>query len=690
MSRTILNINGDSRVINPRNGSAIFVDLLTSQTIAGIKRFLNNLITNSDVNFNTTANIGRIVFKPNEPVGSGKIVAIYTTNQSIGYGWFFDANGNLYYQDNILRIIFYSTGNITCQDISCGSISAASVTCGFILTTSTITAGGKIYANAGLNATTGAFTNNVTITGATTGLSISGGTSGIFTNRIDAFSGGIITCSSQFTTLKAPTISAITSLLSNSLSPYSGTVINIGATSEFNWLKSVGVSRVRFYPTSASGDIMQICRVSDATFTSGYHYFNNTGNFGYNTAGISVWELLNTGAFTNTSTITTTSTSNASILTAGGITCNGSQSTFNSSGIRAIYVPNGKIETFTLLVNDSGNSTISVPNGGVTAYRLFANNYIQCLGQYIYCEHATTGDICGLWSNRTGVGGTVFQNGNSWSVVIGTECNTNGAIGGGGFNNGNIKRQFLWAIENTTGSGKALGLLTNRTDNINATINTATQSTNYALLGYYATNRTGGAYSFTGEHSSMVCDEEYDDLMNYNTDDFIGMVVCSSGKIYNLPYDVDGNTYTKQVDNIKSIDSQPMTRLSKKYKDKSVLGIISHIEVGKNRNDLNATSWTGCMALDKDERRRIRVACIGEGGIWVTNEYGNIENGDYITTSSIAGYATKQDDDLLHNYTIAKATMDCSFDIEKPDDYKTKYLGNNVYASYIACTYHCG
>ena len=28
--------------------------------------------------------------------------------------------------------------------------------------------------------------------------------------------------------------------------------------------------------------------------------------------------------------------------------------------------------------------------------------------------------------------------------------------------------------------------------------------------------------------------------------------------------------------------------------------------------------------------------------------------------------------------------------IEKPDEYKTKYLGDGVYASYIACTFHCG
>ena len=65
MSRTIMNINGDSRVINPRDASALFVDLSNNQIIYGIKRFLSNLITNSNVNFNTTANIGRVVLHPN-------------------------------------------------------------------------------------------------------------------------------------------------------------------------------------------------------------------------------------------------------------------------------------------------------------------------------------------------------------------------------------------------------------------------------------------------------------------------------------------------------------------------------------------------------------------------------------------------------------------------------------------------
>jgi hypothetical protein len=48
---------------------------------------------------------------------------------------------------------------------------------------------------------------------------------------------------------------------------------------------------------------------------------------------------------------------------------------------------------------------------------------------------------------------------------------------------------------------------------------------------------------------------------------------------------------------------------------------------------------------------------------WVKVLYGfqiSIENGDYIC-SYLNGYGQKQDDDLYHNYTVAKITMDCDF-----------------------------
>jgi hypothetical protein len=55
------------------------------------------------------------------------------------------------------------------------------------------------------------------------------------------------------------------------------------------------------------------------------------------------------------------------------------------------------------------------------------------------------------------------------------------------------------------------------------------------------------------------------------------------------------------------------------------------------------------------------VNSLGEGALWVVNTGGPLESGDYVTTSNVAGYGQRQDDDVLHNYTVAKITMDCDF-----------------------------
>ena len=86
---------------------------------------------------------------------------------------------------------------------------------------------------------------------------------------------------------------------------------------------------------------------------------------------------------------------------------------------------------------------------------------------------------------------------------------------------------------------------------------------------------------------------------------------------------------------------------------------------------------------------RLIINSVGEGGIWVCNSNGNIENGDYITSSNYLGYGEKQDDDLLHNYTVGKATMDCNFELYSPL-YQCFEIENNLRVAFIACTYHCG
>ena len=115
-------------------------------------------------------------------------------------------------------------------------------------------------------------------------------------------------------------------------------------------------------------------------------------------------------------------------------------------------------------------------------------------------------------------------------------------------------------------------------------------------------------------------------------------------------------------------------------------GVIAEIE------DPNATthvytqgSWN--TSIEKLGNTRLKINSVGEGAVMVCNMNGNLENGDYITTSHIEGLGMKQDDDLLHNYTVAKITQDEDFASETINvihngvTYKVKLVG---------CTYHCG
>ena len=51
-----------------------------------------------------------------------------------------------------------------------------------------------------------------------------------------------------------------------------------------------------------------------------------------------------------------------------------------------------------------------------------------------------------------------------------------------------------------------------------------------------------------------------------------------------------------------------------------------------------------------------------------------------------------QDDDLLHNYTVAKITMDCDFDLnsDKYECIEVTHNGQTYKAAFVGCTYHCG
>jgi len=209
------------------------------------------------------------------------------------------------------------------------------------------------------------------------------------------------------------------------------------------------------------------------------------------------------------------------------------------------------------------------------------------------------------------------------------------------------------------------------------------------LLGCYVENTSPGnsgnytAYliqgTFTGIHRVFTEDPLFikEEPQKFK-DDYEGRIVIANGKIAtdtNEDKDVWEIKYEK--DGITIEDALPMIELSRKKKDKRVFGVIGASKRQTNRPE------------------RLIINSVGEGAIWICNSNGNIENGDFIQSSVYLGYGERQDDDLFHNYTVAKITIDCDFILDSPL-YQCKEIddldenGNKLRVAFVSCVYHCG
>lgn len=95
------------------------------------------------------------------------------------------------------------------------------------------------------------------------------------------------------------------------------------------------------------------------------------------------------------------------------------------------------------------------------------------------------------------------------------------------------------------------------------------------------------------------------------------------------------------------------------------------------------------QALHDGGYKDVVANAIGEGGINVCDSNGDILNGDYICSSNVAGKGAKQDDDILHSYTVAKALGSVVWDNEVIGEAGC-FEQDGVKCKMIACTYHCG
>lgn len=160
-------------------------------------------------------------------------------------------------------------------------------------------------------------------------------------------------------------------------------------------------------------------------------------------------------------------------------------------------------------------------------------------------------------------------------------------------------------------------------------------------------------------------------------------------------------------------ESLPVVSISSKPMDKACFGVIAGLEDSNNRT-YSSGNFVSVIPRENGDVR-VHVNSLGEGAMWITNENGPLESGDYITSSSTAGYGQKQDAPQLCNYTVAKITMDCDFnppmvpkmtmsdeidettgllklisaDGQEPA-YRVKDLGNGLVAAFVGVTYHCG
>ena len=204
--------------------------------------------------------------------------------------------------------------------------------------------------------------------------------------------------------------------------------------------------------------------------------------------------------------------------------------------------------------------------------------------------------------------------------------------------------------------------ITIRSEQTEWSINTTANMNFYkdsVLIAYLDDNTQNVNLNFTGQHITLLKD----------TKDYNGYIVCADGSYYNRSTSNYSKFNSKQ--NINIIESLPNVILSNKIKDPSVFGVISN-----KYQDFNMT----LLKTNKIENKSYESAInsIGEGAIWVSNYNGNLNNGDYITSSVIPGIGMKQDDDLLHNYTVAKITMNCDFNPNYIPLQKMKTDGTNI------------
>lgn len=180
--------------------------------------------------------------------------------------------------------------------------------------------------------------------------------------------------------------------------------------------------------------------------------------------------------------------------------------------------------------------------------------------------------------------------------------------------------------------------------------------TDFTEMAWLQGNVDVDALDFTGQHKN---------LMNQNIDTTkVGLIVSATNNHINLD-----NSVTSTIN-----ESLPYCVLANTDNDKKVFGVISNKEDTNTSREYSTGRFVSAYKKTNTNEQRLFINSVGEGSIWVCNKNGTLDNGDYITSTTVTGYGGKQSDDILHNYTVAKITRDCDFSLTKIVKQKLKVI----------------
>lgn len=312
----------------------------------------------------------------------------------------------------------------------------------------------------------------------------------------------------------------------------------------------------------------------------------------------------------------------------------------NASGTVTTYIDGGTITTNTLLVDSIKNNTSGAFNtsgtfglgtgsaiGGYQAAGAFTSSSSTLYGLLAANTAGFNAISAGTTNSGTGAGSGFVGVGAGNSTF--TTYKNIGSIGGG-----------------NSGGSFQTGGASNIQSAVNADIRLAyyTGGTSYA---YYIVS--GAAYPFTAGHDALQ-------LLTETVPDIGDLMV----DVELIAAPTINDCITKMT-------------VSTSANQKGVVGVFTGVAgpefvpaaLGEYTENIDGTMTLFVMKPEfsdiYDTHRPIGVNAIGEGKINVCGQNGDIEIGDFICASDMAGKGMKQADDIMRSYTVAKCRETVTF-----------------------------